>query len=258
MGIVNVTPDSFYEGSRANNSDHQLRVVEKMLKEGAAIVDVGGQSTRPGSNLVSATEEMSRVIPAIEAIHKHFPELIISVDTFYGIVVKEAAAAGAGMVNDVSGGTRDTEILAIAGSLPVPYVCMHTKGTPKTMQQNPCYENVAAEVLDFFVVQTTACKKAGINDVIIDPGFGFGKTQAHNFELLKNLSLLKILNKPVLIGLSRKSMVYKPLQTTSGEALNGTTALHMLALQNGASILRVHDVKEAVEVVKLYEEYSRV
>ena len=251
MGIMNVTPDSFYEGSRFRGIDGILQQAEQMLKEGAAILDLGGQSTRPGSQLLSADEEMQRVLPAIEAVHRTFPETMLSVDTFYAKVAAPAVTAGAAIVNDISGGQLDKDMLPVMGKLQVPYVCMHMKGTPQTMQQHAHYDDVTKEVQDYFIQKIAECEATGITDIIVDPGLGFAKTPAHNFELLKNLSVISTLEKPVLIGVSRKSFIYKTLGITSDEALNGTTVLHTIGLLKGAHILRVHDVKEAVEVVKL-------
>ena len=253
MGIINATPDSFYENSRKLNVDKALQKAEQMLNEGAAILDIGGQSTKPGSQTINATEELERILPIIESIHNTFPEAFISVDTYYSKVAKEAVNAGACIVNDVSGGLQDEAMLSTVAALKVPYICMHMKGTPQNMQLNPMYKNVTKEVLDFFIMQTAKCKTVGIHDVIIDIGFGFGKTATHNFQLLKELQIFKILEKPVLIGVSRKNTIYKTLNITANEALNGTTVLNTVALLNGANILRVHDVKEAVEAVKLIE-----
>lgn len=255
MGIINITPDSFFSNSRAQNNDAVLQQAEKMIFEGADIIDIGGQSTRPGSVRVDADKELLRVLPAIEIILKKFPEAIISVDTYYSAVAKAAVDAGANIINDISAGIFDAEMLSTVASLQVPYICMHMKGSPETMQQNASYENVTREVLDFFIEKTTQCKAAGINDVIIDPGFGFGKTITHNFQLLRNLQDFKMLDKPILAGISRKSTIYKTLGVTVEEALNGTTVLNTLALQNGANILRVHDVKEAKEAIKLFNVY---
>jgi dihydropteroate synthase len=226
-----------------------------MVVAGADIIDIGGQSTRPGSERVNEEEELSRVIPVIESVAREFPGAIISTDTFYSKVASESVAAGASLINDVSCGRHDAHMLPVVANLQVPYVCMHAQGTPDTMQDRPVYENVTREVLDFLIEKTDTCHVAGIRDVIIDPGFGFGKTIGHNFELLKNLSVFKILEKPILMGISRKSTVYKTLNTTVQEALNGTTVLNTIGLLNGANILRVHDVKEAREVVLLLEEY---
>lgn len=256
MGIINVTPDSFYIGSRKLLLDDIVRQAEKMLNEGATIIDIGGQSTRPGSEQISTKEESLRVIPAIKSIICHFPESFISIDTYYSEVAAEAVNAGASLVNDISSGTLDENMLQIVASLQVPYIAMHMKGTPKTMQQYAQYEDVTLEVLDFFTSKTEECRKAGIKDVIVDVGFGFAKTISQNFTLLKNLSVFKVLQKPLLVGLSRKATVYKTLGITPEEALNGTTVLNTIGLQNGADILRVHDVKETVEAVNLMRRYN--
>ena len=253
MGIINVTPDSFYSGSRKSTVDDILSQAGKMIAGGATILDIGGQSTRPGSDDIGVEEELSRVITAIEAISKRFPEIIISIDTFYSTVAREAVNAGAGMVNDISSGTIDTRMIAEVAKLQVPYIAMHMKGTPKTMNQLATYEDVVLEVLDFFIKKKEECRLAGIKDVIIDVGFGFAKTIQQNFTLLKNLSVFKILERPLLMGISRKATIYKTLEITAEEALNGTTVLNTVGLLNGANILRVHDVKEAVETVKLLE-----
>jgi dihydropteroate synthase len=251
MGIINATPDSFYEGSRFSGIDKILVQAEKMISEEADILDIGGQSTRPGSEQVSEDTELSRIIGSVEAIHQKFPEIIISVDTYYSTVAKKCIHAGASIVNDISSGTMDKEMLLTIAALQVPFVAMHMKGTPQTMQQQADYENVTREVLDFFIRKKDECKTAGIADVIMDPGFGFAKTIAHNFQVLKDLSVFKMLDAPLLVGLSRKSSVYKTLGISSEEALNGTTVLNTVALMNGANILRVHDVKEAKEAIKL-------
>ena len=257
MGIINTTPDSFYDGSRKQSSESVLKQATKMLNEGADIIDVGGQSTRPGSERISAKEELKRVLPAVEIILKNFPDTIISVDTYQSEVAVELINAGASIINDVSAGNLDSSMIETVAKLQVPYVCMHMKGTPQDMQQQSNYENVTTELLDFFIQKIDECKRAGINDVIIDPGFGFGKTIAHNFTLLKELLVFKMLEKPIMAGLSRKSTIYKTLGITAEEALNGSTVLHTLALQNGANILRVHDVKEAKEVIALWERYEK-
>jgi dihydropteroate synthase len=228
MGIINVTPDSFYQGSRFKEKDEILSQAEKMISAGADILDIGGQSTRPGSEQISEGEELKRVIAAIGAVHQKFPGTIISIDTYRANIAKEAVNAGASIVNDISAGTMDNEMIATVATLQAPFIVMHMKGRPETMQQNPVYENVTREVLDF------------------------GKTIRHNFELLKDLSVFKMLDAPILVGLSRKSTVYKTLEISIDEALNGTTVLNTIALMNGAGILRVHDVKEAKEAVKLW------
>ena len=252
MGIINATPDSFYGGSRFNGIDDIVARAEKMLSDGADIIDIGGQSTRPGSESISADDEIERVVPAIDAIAKKFPKAFISIDTFYSKVAIAAIKAGATMVNDISAGSTDNKMIETVAGLKVPYILMHMKGTPQTMQQNAVYENVTREVLDFFIAKTAELKKAGIIDTIIDPGFGFAKTIGQNFELLKNLSVFKMLDKSIMIGISRKSTIYKTLGINADDALNGTSVLNTIGLMNGASILRVHDVKEARETVKLF------
>ena len=252
MGIINATPDSFFPGSRNNGVDEITKRAEKMLGDGADIIDIGGQSTRPGSELISAEEEIERVAPAIKAIAGKFPEAFISVDTFYSEVARAAVDAGATIINDISAGNIDNKMIETVAELKTPYVLMHMKGMPQTMQQNAVYENVTREILDFFISKTHELKNTGIIDIIIDPGFGFAKTIDHNFELLKNLSVFKMLDKPVMVGISRKSTIYKTLGVSAEEALNGTTVLNTIGLINGASILRVHDVKEAKEAVRLF------
>jgi dihydropteroate synthase len=255
MGIINITPDSFYAGSRQQGTDAVLRQAEKMLNEGATILDIGGQSTRPGSERISAEEELKRVIAPVSAIQEKFPEAFISVDTFYSVVAREAVQAGTAIINDISAGSLDEDMIATVASLKVPYVLMHMKGTPQTMQQLAHYENVTTEVLDFLSRKKADLHKAGITDVIADPGFGFGKTAAHNFELLRNLSVFSILKAPLLLGISRKSFIWKTLGVSPDEALNGTTALNAIGLIGGAAIIRVHDVKEAVQTIRLTEAY---
>lgn len=256
MGIINTTPDSFYAGSRQQKVDDVLRQAEQMLRDGAAILDIGGQSTRPGSERVAADEEAARVLPSVAAIIQRFPEAILSIDTFYGAVAAEAVARGAAIVNDVSAGSIDATMLGTVAALKVPYVLMHMQGDPQTMQRYPSYENLVAEVFDFFSSRLKQLRQEGIHDVVIDPGFGFGKTAAHNFDLLRQLNFFAQLEVPVMVGLSRKATVYKTLGVTPDEALNGTTVLQTLALLNGCSVLRVHDVKEAVQAVRLLEAYQ--
>ncbi len=251
MGIINITPDSFYEGSRQQTVDAILQHAEKMIKDGADILDMGGQSTRPGSTVVGAEEELKRVIGAISAVHQNFPETFISVDTYFSLVAKEAVPAGASIINDISAGSMDKNMIKTVAALHTPYVLMHMQGTPQSMHLSPHYENVTREVLDFFIAKIDELHKEGIHDIIIDPGFGFGKTIPQNFELLHNLSFFRMIDHPVLVGISRKSTIYKTLGITSGEALNGTTVLNTIGLMNGASIIRVHDVKEAKEAIDL-------
>ena len=256
MGILNITPDSFYSGSRVRDVDEVLFTAEKMLLDGATILDIGGQSTRPGSEKLEPATELSRVIAPIEALHRRFPEAIISIDTYYASVAREAVNAGASIVNDISAGLLDPQMISVVADLRVPYVLMHMKGNPQTMQQQAVYANVTREVLDQLAARMQEIKDAGIRDIIIDPGFGFGKTIAHNFSLLRELSVLSLLKAPLLLGISRKSFIWKTLEVTpdSAAALQGTTALHMAGLMNGASILRVHDVKEAADTIRLYNE----
>ena len=257
MGIINATPNSFYEGHLHGGTEGILDIAAAMLTAGAGILDIGGQSTRPGSSRIDSEEEMQRVLPVITAIHQRFPEALISIDTYYSKVAAAAVAAGACMVNDISAGNMDEAMIPVVASLQVPYICMHMKGKPQTMQQQPHYDDVVKEVLDFFIYKIDVCKRAGIKDIIIDPGFGFGKTIPHNFQLLSNLAVFKILERPILAGISRKGTIYKTLNIDVTEALNGTTVLNTLALHNGANILRVHDVKEAKEVVLLMQEYKK-
>jgi dihydropteroate synthase len=252
MGIINITPDSFYSGSRHQGMDNILAIAEKMIEDGADILDIGGQSTRPGSEALSEEEELSRVIPAIEWIAKENPEAIISIDSFYAKVALEAVNAGASIVNDISAGTLDSRMISMVASLDAPYIMMHMKGNPQNMQSFAVYENLLREILDFFIERKKLCLVAGIKDIIIDPGFGFSKTIHNNLELLRNLEIFRMLDSPILVGLSRKATIYKTLDNSPEQALNGTTAMNTMALMNGASILRVHDVKEAKEVVKLW------
>ena len=257
MGIINATPDSFYKGDLNEGLEGILQLATKMLHDGATILDIGGQSTKPGSSAVGVEIELQRVIPVIEMIHHHFPEAIISVDTYQSSVANAAVAVGACMVNDVSAGELDKKMIDTVARLNVPYVCMHMKGTPETMNEQNQYEDIMKEMLDYFVAKVYECRAAGINDVIIDPGFGFAKNAPKNFYLLKHLSVFKMLDCPILAGLSRKSTIYKTLNISANEALNGTTVLNTLALNNGVNILRVHDVKEAVETVALFEAYKK-
>ena len=257
MGVLNLTPDSFFDGGKYADLQSVLRQAEKMIQEGAAILDVGGVSTRPGAALPNLGTELSRVIPVVEALASRFPETILSIDTFRAAVARAAVEAGAGMVNDISAGKLDPDLYATVAELQVPYVLMHMQNTPATMQINPEYEDVVLEVTDFFIREIGVLRSLGIKDIILDPGFGFGKLPEHNFRLLQMLDSFAFLELPLLAGLSRKSMVYKTLGITPGEALNGTTALNMVALQRGARLLRVHDVKEARETIALFEQLDR-
>ena len=253
MGILNITPDSFYDGGKYSNDTTILKHVELMLNEGTTFIDIGAYSSRPGAAHVSEKEELNRVLPILDLVLKSFPETLISIDTFRSNIAKQTIEAGAALINDISAGKLDENMLPTVAELHVPYIMMHMKSTPQTMQQNTQYENLVKEVLFYFSERTALAKSLGIVDLIIDPGFGFAKTLEQNYELLNNLELFKMIENPLLVGVSRKSMIYKKLGTTANEALNGTTVLNTIALQKGASILRVHDVKEAMETIKLVE-----
>lgn len=258
MGILNVTPDSFFDGGRYTEKEALLRRAGQMLEEGAAILDIGGMSSRPGAELISVDEELRRVIPAIATIHQQFPEAIISIDTIRAKVAEEAVAAGAAIVNDISAGAFDEALYETVARMQVPYILMHMKGSPKTMQVNPDYEDVLQTVLDFFIAEVGKLRELDVRDIILDPGFGFGKTVGHNYQLLRNMHLFKILDLPLLAGLSRKSMINKVLKIKPEDALNGTTALNMIALQQGAKLLRVHDVRSAAEAIRLWQQLEKV
>ena len=251
MGILNITPDSFYDGGKYKNESDILFQTEKMLLEGATFIDVGAYSSRPGAAHISENEELSRMIPVVDLLINHFPEIIISVDTFRSKIAKETIENGAAIINDISGGKMDEKMFQTIADLQVPYILMHMLGTPQNMQQNPVYEDVTKEIISFFAAQIYKLHQLKVNDIIIDVGFGFGKTMQHNYEILNNLSLFKILDAPILAGISRKSMLYKPLEIKANEALNATTVANTIALLNGANILRVHDVKEAMEAIKI-------
>ena len=256
MGILNITPDSFYDGGKYKNKSEIISQTEKMLTEGATFIDVGAYSSRPGAAHISEEEELHRIVPVIELLSKEFPEIIISVDTFRSKIAKETIAAGAAIINDISGGNMDAKMFGTVANLQVPYILMHMLGTPQNMQKNPVYDDVIKDIISFFATQIYKLHQLKLNDVIIDVGFGFGKTINHNFEILKNLSLFKSLDAPILAGISRKSMLYKTLDITAQEALNATTSANTIALLNGANILRVHDVKEAVEAVKIVNQVT--
>jgi dihydropteroate synthase len=255
MGILNLTPDSFYDGGKFQNETSVLNAVEAMLKEGVDIIDIGGQSSRPGALRVPPDEEWNRISSTLLMIADKFPNAILSVDTFYAEVAEKAVRAGASIINDISAGEFDKNMLPFIAKSRVPYIIMHKKGEPENMQENPLYEDVVNEVLSFFIDKVCQLKELGIFDVVIDPGFGFGKTVFHNYSLLKNLKTFKILNCPILAGLSRKSMITKVLNVRPAEALTGTIALNTIALLNGASILRVHDIRQAIEVRKLIKQF---
>lgn len=252
MGILNITPDSFYDGGNNKDEHLMLKHAEKMIAEGCSMIDIGGHSTRPGADFISPEEELNRVIPAIRALQKKFPRIILSVDTYNAQVASEAVSEGASIINDISGGQLDESMFETIAKCKVPYVLTHSRGNPKTMAGLTSYTDLIKEIADYFVERIQQLKQLGVYDVIIDPGFGFAKTVEQNFELLNHLSYFKILEKPILVGISRKSMIWKTLESDAENSLNGTTVLNTMALSNGASILRVHDVKEAIEVVKLY------
>ena len=256
MGILNITPDSFYDGGRYKNDASILNQVETMLSEGATFIDVGAYSSRPGANHVSEAEELKRTIPIVELLIKQFPSINLSIDTFRSNIAKECVNAGAAIINDISGGKLDKKMLETVGKLGVPYVMMHMKGTPQTMQQHTDYNDLIKDIIYYFSERVAEARSHKINDIIIDPGFGFSKTLEQSYSLLNHLELLNMLELPMLVGVSRKSMIYKLLDTNPKEALNGTTSLNTIALLKGTNILRVHDVKEAMECVKLTNQFN--
>lgn len=254
MGVLNVTPDSFYDGGRYNELDKALFQVERMLDEGATFIDVGGMSSRPGAEIINADEELTRIVPIISEIRKRFPDALISVDTVFGKTVRELVPIGIDLVNDISAGSIDPDIFLAVSTFKIPYVLMHMAGQPKNMQDAPTYEDIVQSVVDFLIEKIGVLRAQGCQDIIVDPGFGFGKTVDHNYQLLKKMHLIGTLGLPVMTGLSRKSMIYKLLGITPEEALNGTSVLHMIALQQGSRLLRVHDVAPAIEVIKLWQQ----
>lgn len=256
MGIMNITPDSFFEGSRMGEA-YILNAAEQMLKDGAQILDIGGQSTRPGAERIDAQMEWQRIGKVIGAVNKRFPEAIISVDTFYSIIAKNAVAEGAQIINDVSAGSIDDHMYSTMASLGVPYVLMHMKGDPQTMQSQASYTDVLGELILFFSQEIKKLRALGVTDILVDPGFGFAKQQVHNFEILKNLNELRLLQCPILVGMSRKKMIQRVTQTDVENALNGTIAANTIALLNGASLLRVHDVKAASDARAIVMEYFK-
>lgn len=251
MGILNITPDSFYDGGTYTNENEIIAKVKNMLQDGATFIDIGAYSSRPGAKHISEEEELNRITPVVELLINNFPEIIISIDTFRSNVAKQCIEKGASIINDISAGSMDAKMFSTIAELQVPYIIMHMQGTPQNMQSNPNYSNIIQEILLFFSKKITELRQLGVNDIISDVGFGFGKTIEHNYDLLNNLDLFKSLEIPTLVGLSRKSMLYKPLELTPNEALNATTSANTIALLKGASILRVHDVKEAVETIKI-------
>lgn len=257
MGILNITPDSFYDGGQYQSETFILNQVEKMLSEGAAVIDIGGMSSRPGAMIISAEEEIKRVLLAIRCIKRAFPKTILSIDTWRSSVAKASFEEGINIINDISGGQFDDTLFSTVASFKnVPFILMHIKGKPDTMQNAPQYDNLLEEILQYFIEKAGKLRELGVKDIVLDPGFGFGKTLDHNYEILKKMHVLKIMDMPVLVGVSRKSMIYKYLNTNPQEALSATSALNMVALQQGAKILRVHDVKEANEVIQLFKKLS--
>jgi dihydropteroate synthase len=253
MGILNLTPDSFHDGGKYQTVEAALERVTGMIADGAAIIDIGAVSTKPGAEIISESEEHKRLMPVVEAIlHKH-PDAILSIDTFRARIAAEAIRAGASIINDISGGTMDDRMFETIARINVPYILMHILGTPKDMQLNPTYHDVTAEVIRWIADRAARLKSMGVNDIVADPGFGFGKTISHNYTLLKQLEFFSILKLPILVGISRKSLIHKPLNIKPDDSLTGSIALNYHALQKGASILRVHDVKEAVQTVKIFE-----
>ncbi len=254
MGILNVTPDSFYDGGHYETETAIIGRIHQIVEEGAGIIDIGAYSTRPGAAMVDKKEELARLAPAVELVRKYYPSVPVSIDTFRSEVAREIYhCLGEVIVNDISGGTMDTEMFGFIAETRLPYVMMHIQGTPQTMQKNPVYRDVTKEVYRFFEERTDLLRAAGMENIILDPGFGFGKTLDHNYELMNHLDLFQELGYPLLVGISRKSMISRLLETTPAEAMNGTTVLNTIALMKGAAILRVHDVKEAVETVKIVE-----
>ncbi|NUO02601.1 MAG: dihydropteroate synthase [Saprospiraceae bacterium] len=253
MGILNVTPDSFYDGGRYTDLDAALFQVDAMLGAGAAIIDIGGMSSRPGAEILLPDAELKRVLPIVKAIAKRFPEAILSIDTIYSKTAKTCAEAGVAIINDISGGRFDDTLFQTVADLGLPYVLMHMKGEPGNMQGQAVYQDIVTEVLDFFIEGIGRLRALGVRDILLDPGFGFGKTAEHNFRLLNNLHVFQLTGCPVVAGISRKSMIWKSLKITPEEALNGTTALHMVALQQGARVLRAHDVRPAMETIQLWK-----
>ena len=258
MGVLNLTPDSFYDGGKYKNQKEIITQVTQMISQGATFIDIGAYSSRPGAEHVSETEELRRMTPIVALLQKEFPEILLSIDTFRSKVADECIELGAALINDISAGNLDVNMMETIAKHKVPYIVMHMKGTPQNMQQNSHYDNLLTEVMNYFSEKIEAARSKKIIDIILDPGFGFSKTTAQNYELMENLNILKNTNKPLLVGVSRKSMIYKILKTDAKNALNGTTVLNTVALLKGANILRVHDVKEAVECVKIIQQLKTV
>lgn len=253
MGILNITPDSFFDGGKYKDEKSILGQVDKMLSDGATFIDVGAYSSRPGAKAISEEDELARILPIVSLLISNFPKVLLSIDTFRSKVAAKCIDSGAAIINDISAGRQDDEMLAMIAKLKVPYIMMHMRGTPQNMQQQTTYKELLSDIIFYFSERVAAARALGIHDIIIDPGFGFAKTTTQNYEILQKLDLFQTLNLPILAGLSRKSMIYKTLETDAQNALNGTTALNMIALNNGANVLRVHDVQEAVECVTLHQ-----
>ena len=251
MGILNLSDNSFYDGGKYNSTEKIFIQTKKMIDEGVNIIDIGAQSSRPGSNEISEEEELNKIIPSLTEIRKHFPNVLISVDTYRANVAEESINNGADIINDISSGNLDNKMFSVISKHKVPYIIMHMLGTPKNMQENPIYNNVVEEIINYFQQKIETLHDLGINNLIIDPGFGFGKTLENNYEILNNLEKFKCLKYPILVGVSRKSMIYKLLDTDANQALNGTSVINTIALTKGTNILRVHDIKEAVECIKI-------
>lgn len=258
MGILNLTPDSFFDGGKYKAVDAALGQTEKMLEAGATFIDVGGMSSRPGAELITSEAELARIAPVVRAIRQRFPNALLSIDTVYGNTIRELSGLGIDLINDISAGSIDADLIAVAADLQIPYVLMHMAGKPENMQQQAQYDDVVGTVLDFFIAKVGQLRAMGCKDIILDPGFGFGKTLDHNYQLLNHLHVLKILDLPILVGLSRKSMVWKLLGTSAEGALNGSSLLHLLALQQGGRLLRVHDVGPAMEVIKIWQQTTNI
>lgn len=258
MGILNCTPNSFYDGGKFSNDKEMLNQVEKMLLEGATFIDIGAYSSKPGAEFVSEEEELSRLLPVLELILKQFPDIYLSIDTFRSAVARKAVENGAALINDISAGLLDDKMIETVAQLQVPYIMMHMKGTPQTMQSLANYEDIIKEMVFYFSERISLARSFGLNDIIIDPGFGFAKTLEQNYEVMRKLDYFSILELPLLVGISRKSMIYKLFESSPSDALNGTSILNTVALQRGASILRVHDVKEAIECVKINQKLNAI
>ena len=258
MGILNLNDDSFYDGGKFVEQDAAINQVSNLIEAGVDILDIGPSSSKPGQSISDQETELNKVLPLLEIIKKQFPELIISIDTYHAKVAAQCIDNGAHIINDISAGNIDDKMFEVVAEKDVPYIMMHMQGTPENMQENPTYDHLINDIIDYFLEKVSQLRELGVKDIVVDPGFGFGKTMEHNYQILKHLTSFSLLELPLLAGLSRKSMIYKYLETDAKQSLNGTTALNMLALQNGAQILRVHDVKAAKETIKLYNYYNSI